>query len=296
MPALRCGRAGPRERAFLPVGVAMPRMRRSPARARWRALLRTELANTLTGFDPISFESLFRHESGHFWFEPRNRLLVALADRYFPSARRYLEVGCGTGFVLTAFAASRSWSRLVGAEIHAAGLQIARQRLGDRAEFIQMDARSIPARGFFDLIGAFDVLEHISEDQTAIQQVFAALARGGGLIAAVPQHPFLWSEVDEAAFHVRRYRRGELEGKLRACGFDVLFSTSYTALLLPFMVAARLVRSRTARKGQVEREFDLSPSLNAGFRHVLEAEVSLTLKGLSWPAGGSRMVVARKPE
>src|SRR4051794_19111675 len=41
------------------------------------------IAGTLTGFDPASFALLAQREPGHFWFEPRNRLLVGLADRYF---------------------------------------------------------------------------------------------------------------------------------------------------------------------------------------------------------------------
>src|SRR5262245_59338621 len=56
------------------------------------------LADNSPGVGAPVFELLARCETGHFWFEPRNRLLVGLAQRYFPSALRYLEIGCGTGF------------------------------------------------------------------------------------------------------------------------------------------------------------------------------------------------------
>ena len=52
-----------------------------------------------------------------------------------------------------------------------------------------------------------------------------ATAEGGGIIIAVPQHPGLWSHADVVAHHQRRYRRGELEAKLRASGFEVMFSS-----------------------------------------------------------------------
>ncbi|MGB9365895.1 MAG: class I SAM-dependent methyltransferase [Xanthobacteraceae bacterium] len=249
------------------------------------------LADAPPGFDLAGFEQLARSEEGHFWFEPRNRLLVGLASGSFPEARRYLEIGCGTGLVLRAMADSRRWLRLAGTELHSAGLRYARDRLGDRAELVQMDARAIAAREAFDLVGAFDVLEHISEDEAVMKQVHAALAPGGGFIVAVPQHPALWGEADEIGHHVRRYRRGELESKLRAGGFDIVFSTSYTVVVLPLMVANRLRRSR----GQARGELNVHPMLNAALRGVLHAEVAVTLKGLSWPIGGSRVVVARKP-
>jgi SAM-dependent methyltransferase len=256
------------------------------------------MANSTVGFDPAAFAQLASREDGHFWFEPRNRLLVGLAGRFFPEAKCYLEIGCGTGAVLAAMAASREWSRLVGAEIHPTGLTYARQRLGNRAEFAQLDARKIPARATFDLIGAFDVLEHIAEDGAVMSEVYAALIPGGGFLVAVPQHPALWSRADDIGQHVRRYCRGELERKLSEAGFEIQFSTSYVSLLLPIMfMSRRLSRGRPDEDTYefARRELDIPPTINSALRWVLEAEVAMTLKGVSWPIGGSRIVVARRP-
>jgi SAM-dependent methyltransferase len=59
------------------------------------------------------------------------------------------------------------------------------------AVLFQMDARKIPFESEFDVIGAFDVLEHIEEDEKALAQIFHAVLPGGGLILTVPQHRFL---------------------------------------------------------------------------------------------------------
>jgi SAM-dependent methyltransferase len=252
-----------------------------------------ELANTVSGFDPKDFDELAELEAGHFWFAARNQLIVGLANKFFPRARRFLEVGCGTGFVLRAVAGSREWERLAGSELHPAGLTYARKRLPPQVELVQMDARDIPAAGVFDLTGAFDVIEHIADDEAVLHALREATASGGGTIIAVPQHPWLWSRSDEVAYHQRRYSRGELERKLRRNGFEVLFSSSYTALLLPLMVASRaLGRGKQSSEG-VNREFTLDPRINGLFTSVLRAEVRMTLAGMNWPAGGSRVVVAR---
>jgi SAM-dependent methyltransferase len=203
------------------------------------AMFAPELADTVSGFDPDFFDELAELESGYFWFITRSELITGLAAKFFPTARRFLEVGCGTGTVLRAFAASRRWERLVGSELHPAGLAHARRRLPVEAEFVQMDARDIPAAGVFDLTGAFDVIEHIADDEAVLRGLRAATQTGGGTIIAVPQHPWLWGRSDEIAHHQRRYRRGELEEKLLRNGFEILFSSSFTTLLLPVMVASR---------------------------------------------------------
>src|SRR5262245_5563273 len=252
-----------------------------------------ELADTVSGFDPASFAALAEIEAEHFWFVARNELIVGLASRFFPDARSYLEIGCGNGAVLRALALSRRWERLVGSDLHPSGLAHARARLPRGVEFAQMDARAIPAVNAFDLIGAYDVVEHVADDEGVLRGLRRANKSGGGTIIAVPQHPSLWSRADEIGHHQRRYRLGELETKLRRNGFEVLFSSSFTALLLPLMAASRLGARVTHRDSDVERETALGPKTNAMLKAILRAEIRLTLAGMRWPFGGSRMVVAR---
>ena len=90
-----------------------------------------------------------------------------------------------------------------------------------------MDARRIPFEREFDVVGAFDVLEHIVEDEDVLGQMFKATRPGGGLLVTVPQHPFLWSASDEHAMHQRRYSRAELRRKV-----ERLVSRSSESLLL----------------------------------------------------------------
>src|SRR5262249_61641287 len=116
---------------------------------------------------------------------------------------------CGTVSVFKEFRTRFPKPRLVGSEIFLDGLAFAKARLPG-IEFYQMDARSISFVPEFDVVGAFDVLEHLVEDNRALAQMFNAARPGGGLLVTVPQQRYLWSASDEHAMHQRRYSSAEL--------------------------------------------------------------------------------------
>jgi len=179
---------------------------------------------------------------------------------------------------------------LNASEISVDGLPIAAGRT-PRAAFYQMDAKQLPFQGEFDVIGAFDVLEHIDDDCLVLRQIHGALRNGGGMILTVPQHAFLWTRRDEAAGHFRRYGRTELVTKVREAGFEVVAVTSFVALLLPLLIASRLL----GKSGADEvREFKIGRSANALLGVIMWIERLMIRAGLSFPAGGSLLLAARK--
>jgi len=184
--------------------------------------------------------------------------------------------------------------RLVGSEIFCQGLNFAAQRL-PKVELIQMDARNIPYLSEFDVIGTFDVLEHIVEDHTVLREIHKALVPGGGMLVTVPQHRFLWSAADESAHHVRRYAAKELREKVEHAGFDVLRMTSFVSFLLPLMLASRL-RKRKNSPDEATSELTLPPFLDHLFEIVMRMEIALIRAGVNFPAGGSLLLIARKPD
>lgn len=138
-----------------------------------------ELHDSNECFNPEAFKRLFNVETTNFWFRSRNRLLIWALRKYFPQAESFFEIGCGTGYVLSGIKREFPNFRLYGSDIFSNGLSFAKQRLSDVSLF-QMDARKIPFENEFDVIGAFDVLEHIDEDSVVLQQMFQATKSGGG--------------------------------------------------------------------------------------------------------------------
>ena len=245
------------------------------------------------GYEDRYFAELFRLESGNYWFRARNALLIWALQRYFPQARDYLEIGCGTGYVLSGVAAGRPDLRLHASEISSRGLPFAAGRV-PQAELLQMDARAIPFIEHFDIIGMFDVLEHIEDDCGVLAQANRALRPGGGLIVTVPQHRFLWSRYDEHAHHVRRYTAAEIAGKVTAAGFRIMMTTSFVSLLLPLMLLSRRARPAPSGAYDVLAELKVGAVTNTLLAAVLAFERGLIRCGIRFPAGGSRLLLAQR--
>lgn len=247
----------------------------------------------VSGFPPDVFENLYQAEARNFWFRVRNDILLWAIDRFFPNVLTMLEIGCGTGFVLEGIATENPGIRLYGSELFPQGLEFASQRLGNRADLFQFDARNIPFVDEFDIIGAFDVLEHIEQDALVLAQMQQAVVAGGGVIITVPQHPWMWSRMDEIAEHERRYTVRDLTRKMEAAGFECVYSTSFVSLLLPVMMLSRFKRIKDAKAAI--RQLVLPDHLNKLFYSVMKFEHRLIRFGYRFPFGGSLLMIGRLP-
>ena len=99
---------------------------------------------------------------------------------------------------------------VTGADIFTKGLIFAEERLQGRVHFLQTNTLDLPFLKKFDVIGAFDVIEHIDDDVAALKEIHKALKPDGGILMMVPRHMFLWSALDTTAHHKHRYSGVEL--------------------------------------------------------------------------------------
>ena len=184
--------------------------------------------------------------------------------------------------------------RLEAGDARSSGLAFARERV-PAARLYQFDARSLPFDREFDVVGAFDVIEHLDEDERVLAQMWRAVRPGGGALITVPQHGWLWSAEDDAGGHKRRYSRRELVAKVQRAGFSVERVTSFVSVLLPLMAAARL-RARVGMRHDPDANMELSlpRPLDRLLETAMTAERALVRRGVSLPAGGSLLLVARR--
>lgn len=243
-------------------------------------------------FPNNAFDYLARAEDVHWWFRSRNQIIIWILQGKTRGIRNFLEVGCGTGYVISGIARAFPALRLEASEYFEDGLVFARQRV-PACTFRQLDATTMAEHNTYDCIGSFDVIEHIEADELVLSNFHQALRSGGLLALTVPQHPWLWSAADAYAHHVRRYKRSDLLRKVRSAGFRTEYSTSFVSLLLPLMALQRI----SSRKKQYDpdSEFKISPLLNFLLYLVMQIEIVLLRLGLRFPAGGSLLLLARKP-
>lgn len=184
-------------------------------------------------------------ENRHWWFVGRRAIIRSLIETHVGQRKNLhiLEAGCGTGgnlALLEQFGQVAAFEHDDDARQHAkaaTGVDVVPGSLPDGIDHIA---------GTFDLIGLFDVLEHVEHDRAAIRALAARLAEDGTLIITVPALPFLWSDHDRLHHHHRRYTRWQFTETLESAGLRVDYISYFNSLLFPAALLQRLA-SRFSR-------------------------------------------------
>lgn len=252
-----------------------------------------ELDEHNNGFSQKEFHNLFNIEAKHFWFISRNYLINWAIKQYFDSPKNMLELGCGTGYVLSGIIQAFPSLQVYGSDISTAGLTYAAKRISN-TKLLQFDAKFIPFENEFDIVGVFDVLEHIDDDTIVMSKIYKAVATGGGVLITVPQHQFLWSSSDESAKHFRRYSCKQLQELVVSAGFELVRVTSFVSVLFPLMMLSRYFNRGQPVDNDNLGEMEINRFINFIFEKMLAFERLFIKLGVNFPFGGSLLMVARK--
>jgi len=249
-------------------------------------------------FNASNFDSLFQMEQRHFWHAGRREILLDTLKRNISSLPTsiMLEIGCGNGSVLAYL--HKNGITVEGCDLFLEGLQYCRRRSAS-IPLYQVDATALPFYDSYDIVGSFDVLEHIADDEKALREIYTALKPGGYILLTVPAYPFLWSHFDEVSHHQRRYKKKELMDKLERNGFTVLKASFFMCFLFPLIAASRILGKVFNRKKTEKSEIGTSmetrtiPVFNELFLDILRLE-RYFLRYMVLPFGSSLLIIASK--
>lgn len=206
-------------------------------------------------------------EDTHWWYRERRHLLATSLRGRTPG--RALDIGAAGGGN-TRVLRDLGWDASP-LEYGADGAEVAHER---GLPVMRADATLLPlADASLDLVVAFDVLEHLDDDDACVREVARVLKPGGTFLVAVPCDPKLWSAHDEAVDHVRRYTRSTLQAVLEGDGMHVESMDSWNVLLRPVVKARR-------KKSAGSDLDDMHPIVNLGLRAIVTAERYLPVTSL----------------
>ncbi len=152
---------------------------------------------------------------------PNGWLRWEVVSRLLPPAtgRRLevLEVGCGQGGFAARLAQRFDY---VGVEPDATSCTVAQQRLAavGSGEVRHGDLSAVKPDETFDLVVAFEVIEHIEDDAGALAGWAEHLRPGGWLLLSTPAWQKRYGAADEMVGHFRRYDPPVLRDRLAAAG------------------------------------------------------------------------------
>ena len=236
----------------------------------------------------VVYDTMAELDQRHWWYRARREVLAALIRRLAkpPKNAKILEIGCGTGHNLAMLG---QFGRVDALELDEEARTVAEGRLGRKVMSTPLPEIQGVADHHYDLVGAFDVIEHIHDDRAALASIASKIKPGGKLVMTVPAHQWMWSAHDVVNHHKRRYSKRGLKALIQASPLKLESIGYFNSLLFPVAMAERMA---TKVRGKDEADLKLPPApLNVALEQAFKAERHL-IGRLPLPPGLSLFAVA----
>ena len=243
------------------------------------------------------YREYYSLEREHWWFLARKKILQEQIRILFPEKRTLNILNVGAAFGATTIML-QEFGEVVSVEYNKECCEYVKENL--KMDFIHGSITSLPFQAnAFDLVCAFDVVEHVQDDKTAISELHRVCKQGGYVFTTVPAFQFLWSDHDLINEHVRRYKLRKFLDLFDDSVANILYKTYFNFFLFipvaTFRILMSLVKSGN-KKGK--RRSDNSRVSKGFFSKILyrvfSSETYLLNKRMKLPFGISIMVISRR--
>ena len=240
-----------------------------------------------------AYENIYHQiEKNHFWFKARRKFILQLIEGSSKDLS-ILDIGCSSGVLLNNLIdIGFEVNNMYGIDISAKAVQNCKEN-GIQNAFI-MDAQHIDLNRKFDIIIASDCLEHVQDDEKALQNWHDLLNPEGQLFVFVPAFTILWGEHDVVNLHFRRYTKNTLRTKLDLTGYEMILSGYWNFFLfIPVLLIRLLSRIKASNKQSSTGDLADLSVFNGPLFQLLRMENKI-LRHINFPFGVSAFCVVKK--
>ena len=231
-------------------------------------------------------------EQSYWWHLGRLRIIQSYIQRATSNKHqlKILNIGCGTGGTIDML---ESFGETDNVDISDDAIKFMKQNGYKRITKVADIALPFKAKTY-DVVGAFDVLEHIEKQIEALKEWKRVIKDDGAIIITVPAYQWLWSDHDVSLHHKRRYTTKRLAEAAKKAGLKVEKKSYAIVFSLPLVVGFRFVNKALGCKTDSETSYVNVPDwANKLFTQFLYGETKIH-KVTSFPVGTSVVAVLRK--
>lgn len=238
------------------------------------------------------YARMAEYEQNYWWHLGRLEVIQTYVKRALKGKPKaaILNVGCGTGGTIDML---EKFGTVENVDISDDAIAFM-NKMGYKG-ITKVDDIDLPYKDkTYDVVGAFDVLEHIDDQVGALKEWNRVIKDDGAIVITVPAYQWLWSEHDVSLHHQRRYTVSSLMKAADEAGLKPERKSYAIAFSLPLVVGFRLVNKALGRKADSETSYVSVPkSVNKLFTNFLKVEAKIHDK-ISLPAGTSVVTILRK--
>lgn len=239
--------------------------------------------------DKQYYKDYYRYEREHWWFCARRHILHSYFEKNIAarSTLTILNIGAATG---ASSEMLQQFGTVTSTEYDTDCIEFVKEKLDFPIQ--QADITNLQfADNTYDVVCAFDVIEHVENDPLAVSELVRVCKPSGHILVTVPAFMSLWSEHDEINHHFRRYEVKELESLWNPQPVKKIFTSYFNTRLYPLIAAVRRISQFRKKKKTATLHSDFerfNPGfVNNLFYNIMASEARLLQKKQAFRKGVS---------
>lgn len=233
------------------------------------------------------FNEMIDLETNHWWYHARRDIISQVLNINFKGRKNLniLDVGCGTGSNIKLL---KKFGRVLGLEPEKSMAEYCQK---NELKVVNCTIEDYQKSREFNLITAFDVLEHIKDDRQIIQKFASLLNKDGYFLITMPAKKLLWTRHDAVCHHYRRYEAPDIKNLVQD-DFKVVYISYYNFFLFPLIFIGLKVKN-ILKSDQMAAKLP-NKFTNWLLYKIFSSEKKIIRRRKKFPFGVSLIVLAQK--